>query len=161
MVYDEFQRKNMNSLDAKGSEETITARVEEIKNQIDESKSPYEIETLQDRLARFVGGVAIVYVGGHTEVEMKERKDRVDDALHATKAALEEGILPGGGISLLNASSMLVDEMGNLEQEDQIGCEIVISAIEQPFFKILQNAGFDWDKIGDIELSIKESISFL
>ena len=144
-------------IDAKGSEETITARVDEIKNQIDESKSPYEIETLQDRLARFVGGVAIVYVGGHTEVEMKERKDRVEDALHATKAALEEGILPGGGISLLNASSMLVDEIGNLEQEDQIGCEIVISAIEQPFFKILQNAGFDWDKIGNIEQTIKES----
>ena len=147
-------------IDAKGSEEAITARVEEIKAQIDESKSPYEIETLQDRLARFIGGVAIVYVGGLTEVEMKEKKDRVEDALHATKAALEEGILPGGGIALLNASTMLVDGMGNLQEEDQIGCEIVISAIEQPFFKILDNAGYDMDRIGDIEEAIKESGEF-
>ena len=142
-------------IDAKGDEESITNRVEEIKNQIDESKSPYEIETLQDRLARFIGGVAIVYVGGHTEVEMKEKKDRVDDALHATKAALEEGILPGGGIALLNASTLLVDSLGDFEQEDQTGFEIVISAIEQPFFKILLNAGFQWDKIGEIEQRIK------
>lgn len=147
-------------IDAKGTEESITARVEEIKTQIDESKSPYEIETLQDRLARFIGGVAIVYVGGLTEVEMKEKKDRVDDALHATKAALEEGILPGGGIALLNASSMLIDKLGNLEDVDQIGCEIVISAIEQPFFKILENAGYEMDRIGDIEQSIKESGEF-
>ena len=147
-------------IDAKGTEESITARVEEIKTQIDESKSPYEIETLQDRLARFIGGVAIVYVGGLTEVEMKEKKDRVDDALHATKAALEEGILPGGGIALLNASSMLVDIMGNLDEEDQIGCEIIVSAIEQPFFKILENAGYEMDRIGDIEEAIKTSGEF-
>jgi len=147
-------------IDAQGDEDKINSRVEELKTQIDESKSPYEIETLQDRLARFIGGVAIVFVGGHTEVEMRERKDRVDDALHATKAALEEGILPGGGIALLNASSLLVEEIGNLEQEDQIGYEIVISAIEQPFFKILQNAGFDWDRIGEIELRIKEEGNF-
>lgn len=147
-------------IDAQGDEDKINNRVEELKTQIDESKSPYEIETLQDRLARFIGGVAIVFVGGHTEVEMRERKDRVDDALHATKAALEEGILPGGGIALLNASSLLVEEIGNLEQEDQIGYEIVISAIEQPFFKILQNAGFDWDRIGEIELRIKEEGNF-
>jgi len=147
-------------IDAQGDEDKINSRVDELKTQIDESKSPYEIETLQDRLARFIGGVAIVFVGGHTEVEMRERKDRVDDALHATKAALEEGILPGGGIALLNASLMLVEEIGDLEQEDQIGYEIVISAIEQPFFKILQNAGFEWDRIGDIELKIKEEGNF-
>ena len=144
-------------IDAKGEPSKIEERVEELKNQIDESKSPYEIENLQDRLARFIGGVALVHVGGHTEVEMKEKKDRVDDALHATKAALEEGILPGGGIALLNASTMLVDDMGNLQEEDQTGCEIVISAIEQPFFKILDNAGYDIDRIGDIEEAIKAS----
>jgi len=147
-------------IDAKGSEESITNRVEEIKNQIDESKSPYEIETLQDRLARFIGGVAIVFVGGHTEVELKEKKDRVDDALHATKAALEEGILPGGGIALLNAAMMLVDSMGAITAEHQTGYEIVISAIEQPFFKILANAGFTPDHIGEIELRIKEEGDF-
>ena len=81
-------------IDAKGDEDAITSRIEDIKNQIDNSTSPYEKEKLQERLAAFVGGVAIVHVGGHTEVEMKEKKDRVDDALHATRAALEEGILP-------------------------------------------------------------------
>ena len=147
-------------VDAKGTAESIEARVDEIKSLIDNSNSPYEIETLQNRLGRFIGGVAVVHVGGLTEVEMKEKKDRVEDALHATKAALEEGILPGGGIALLNASSMLVDDIGNLQEEDQIGCDIVISAIEQPFFKILLNAGIDWDKIGEIEESIKTGLTF-
>ena len=147
-------------VDAKGTAESIEARVDEIKSLIDNSNSPYEIETLQNRLGRFIGGVAVVHVGGLTEVEMKEKKDRVEDALHATKAALEEGILPGGGIALLNASSMLVDDIGNLQQEDQIGCDIVISAIEQPFFKILLNAGLDWEKIGAIEESIKTGLTF-
>jgi len=144
-------------IDAKGSEEAITARVEEIKTQIDDSKSPYETETLQDRLARFIGGVAIVYVGGHTEVEMKEKKDRVDDALHATKAALEEGILPGGGISLLNASILLTEMIGSVAEEYQTGYDIVINAIERPFFKILENGGYKQDRIGEIELKIKET----
>ena len=144
-------------IDAKGSEEAITARVEEIKTQIDDSKSPYETETLQDRLARFIGGVAIVYVGGHTEVEMKEKKDRVDDALHATKAALEEGILPGGGIALLNASIMLTEMIGEVPEEYQPGYDIVISSIERPFYKILINGGYKNERIGDIEQEIKES----
>jgi len=147
-------------IDAKGDEESITRRVEEIKNQIDESKSPYEIETLQDRLARFIGGVAIVFVGGHTEVEMKEKKDRVDDALHATKAALEEGILPGGGIALLNSALRLTALIGDQPYEYQTGYEIVISAIERPFYKILLNAGYTNDDIGGIEEKIKEEGDF-
>jgi len=147
-------------IDAKGDEESITRRVEEIKNQIDESKSPYEIETLQDRLARFIGGVAIVFVGGHTEVEMKEKKDRVDDALHATKAALEEGILPGGGIALLNSALRLTSLIGDQPHEYQTGYEIVISAIERPFYKILLNAGYTNDDIGGIEEHIKEEGDF-
>ncbi len=147
-------------IDAKGEEESITKRVEEIKTQIDDSKSPYEIETLQDRLARFIGGVAIVFVGGHTEVEMKEKKDRVDDALHATKAALEEGILPGGGIALLNSALRLTDLIGDQPQEYHTGYEIVISAIERPFYKILLNAGYTNDDIGGIEEHIKEEGDF-
>ena len=147
-------------IDAKGGEESITKRVEEIKTQIDDSKSPYEIETLQDRLARFIGGVAIVFVGGHTEVEMKEKKDRVDDALHATKAALEEGILPGGGIALLNSALRLTDLIGDQPQEYHTGYEIVISAIERPFYKILLNAGYTNDDIGGIEEHIKEEGDF-
>ena len=145
-------------IDAHGDEEKINQRVEEIKNQIDESSSPFEKEVLQDRLAKFIGGVAIVYVGGHTEVEMKEKKDRVDDALHATKAAIEEGILPGGGIALLNASKMLADSIGDIDGKDeQTGYEIVIQAIEKPFYQILHNAGFEHEFIGNLEQSIIES----
>ena len=143
-------------IDASGEADAIETRVEEIKTQIDDSKSPFEIETLQDRLAKFIGGVAIVHVGGHTEVEMKEKKDRVDDALHATKAALEEGILPGGGIALLNASAALAETLMDLEGGAQTGADIVISACERPFYKILENAGYSYEAIGDIELDIKE-----
>ena len=139
-------------IDANGDEEAIIERVDQIKTQVDESKSPYEIEILQDRLAKFIGGVAIVYVGGHTEVEMKEKKDRVDDALHATKAALEEGILPGGGIAYINAAKILEDSIPNLLlTKDEInGYKIIISAIESPFEKILSNAGFINDSIKSI-----------
>jgi chaperonin GroEL len=144
-------------IDAKGEEEAITQRVDEIRTQIEESSSPYEIEKLQERLASFVGGVAIVHVGGHTEVEMKEKKDRVDDALSATKAALEEGILPGGGIALLNAAMYLTHSRINREmtEDESIGFDIISSAIERPFFKILENAGFTEDHIFSIEEEIK------
>ena len=144
-------------IDAKGEESVITTRIDDIKTQIDESNSPYEKEKLQDRLAKFMGGVALVHVGGHTEVEMKERKDRVDDALHATKAALEEGILPGGGISLLNSAMKLVDSIEGKSSDEAIGYDIVINACERPFYKILENAGYSNGDIGDIELQIKES----
>ena len=147
-------------IDAKGDEEKISSRIDDIKNQIDNSNSPYEKEKLQERLAAFVGGVAIVHVGGHTEVEMKEKKDRVDDALHATRAALEEGLLPGGGIALLNGSMLLVEQIGDLEGDQQIGYDIIISALERPFYKILENAGYSNDEIGDIELRVKEDGSF-
>ena len=135
-------KDNTTIIDAKGSEEAIVQRVEEIKNQIDETVSPYEKEKLQERLAAFIGGVAIIYVGGHTEVEIKEKKDRVDDALHATKAALEEGILPGGGVALLNAAMHLTDTRPNkdLSDDQSAGYDIVTAAIENPFMKILQNA---------------------
>ena len=147
-------------IDAKGDEEKIASRIDDIKNQIDNSNSPYEKEKLQERLAAFIGGVAIVHVGGHTEVEMKEKKDRVDDALHATRAALEEGLLPGGGIALLNGSMLLVEQIGDLEGDQQTGYDIVISALERPFYKILENAGYTNDEIGDIELNVKEDGSF-
>ena len=144
-------------IDALGDEEAINSRVEDIKTLIDDTSSPYEKETLQERLAKFLGGVAMVHVGGYTEVEMKEKKDRVDDALHATKAALEEGILPGGGVALLNAALALSSKIGGIKEELQTGYGIVISAIERPFYKILLNAGFDNDFIGNIEEGIKES----
>ena len=101
-----------------------------------------------------------MHVGGHTEVEMKEKKDRVDDALHATKAAIQEGILPGGGIALLNASKLLVEQIENYESDEQTGFDIVISALERPFYKILENAGLTYDQIGDLENKIIEEDDF-
>jgi len=148
-------------IDAKGEEEPITLRVEEIKKQIDESTSPFEKENLQDRLGKMIGGVAIVHVGGYTEVEMKEKKDRVDDALHATKAALEEGILPGGGVALLNAYKVLSKSKndGDLKEftpSELAGFDILSHSISAPFKQILFNAGYDDGKIDGIVKNIDE-----
>jgi chaperonin GroEL len=145
-------------IDAKGDVEKISQRIEEIKTQIDDTTSNYEKETLQTRLAKFMGGIAIVHVGGMTEVEMKEKKDRVDDALHATKAALEEGILPGGGIALLNAATMLEERLKSIESKDEYkGYQIVLNACEAPFRKILLNAGFTSDRIEEIDTDLQNS----
>jgi chaperonin GroEL len=140
-------------IDAQGSSEAIELRIEEIKAQIEESKSPFEKENLQDRLAKFVGGVAMIFVGGHTEVELKEKKDRVEDALHATKAAIEEGIVPGGGIALLNASYN-VKCPEDLVGDQQLGFDIVMEAITRPFKQILVNAGKNLDDIKEIDFNI-------
>ena len=148
-------------IDASGDQEAIEARVEEIKNQIDQSTSPYEKETLQDRLSKFLGGVAVVHVGGHTEVEMKERKDRVEDALHATKAALEEGILPGGGIALLNVAKHLDDNIEEMtideSDEYQKGYYLVVKVCLTPIMKILKNAGFNKAGINEVISDIQNS----
>jgi chaperonin GroEL len=122
-------------VDGKGDEEAIKNRVKELQTQIDKAQSAYEKEQLQNRLAKFIGGVSIIHVGGVTETEMKEKKDRVDDALHATRAALEEGIVPGGGCALLYASSGI--------EAKSTGAAIVLSACSKPFYQILVNAGFD------------------
>ena len=122
-------------VDGKGSIESIEARIEELQQQIDKATTPFEIEKLQERLAKFVGGVAIIHVGGATETEMREKKDRVDDALHATKAAIEEGIVPGGGVALLYASQIL--------ERNQTGSAIVRRACRMPFNQILVNAGYE------------------
>ena len=131
-------------VDGNGTEEAITARLEEVKDQIERADSNYAVETLQNRLAKMAGGVAVINVGGFTETEMKERKDRVDDALHATRAALDEGIVPGGGIALLKAKHMLCEANQLVcEGDETIGAEILLSAIEKPFIQILKNAGID------------------
>ena len=149
-------------IDAKGSEEAINSRVEEIKNQIDETTSSYEKEKLQERLAAFIGGVAIVHVGGHTELEMKEKKDRVDDALHATRAALEEGILPGGGVALLRAADYIQSNIDttNLNQDERVGVGIIVKAIRRPLEKILENAGIEQAEINHILLALLEDNEF-
>ena len=122
-------------VDGKGKVEDIEARVEELQKQIDNSKSPYETEQLQNRLAKFVGGVAIIHVGGYTETEMLEKKDRVDDALHATKAAIQEGVVAGGGVALLYAREA-IDRCNK-------GANIVYKACGKAFEQILVNAGYD------------------
>ena len=133
-------------VDGKGEVETINLRIEELKEQIDKSYTPYEKEKLQERLAKFIGGVSIVHVGGNTETEIKEKKDRVEDSLHATKAALEKGIVPGGGSALLFARKQL-------EKSDinDYGAQIVYRACLAPFEKILSNAGLSKDNIYSIQ----------
>ena len=122
-------------VDGKGGVEPIEERIEELQQQVSKATTAFETEKLQERLAKFTGGVAIIHVGGNTETEMKEKKDRVDDALHATKAAIEEGIVPGGGTALLYASSGL--------EAKTTGAQIVIEACSKPFNQILVNAGYD------------------
>ena len=127
-------------VDGKGNTEAIEARVTELKNQIDVSTSPYEIEKLQERLSKMIGGVAIINVGGGTEIEMKEKKDRLDDALQATKAALDEGILPGAGVALLHAREAISFIKDDGEDFNK-GKRIVDIACKSPFAQILTNAG--------------------
>ncbi len=128
-------------VDGAGTEEDIERLCNEIQSQIENSTSPFEVEKLQERLAKLTGGVAVVHVGGNTETEMRERKDRVDDALQATKAAIEEGIIPGGGVALLRSSEDVTCKTTNNDQK--IGCDIMSSALRQPFKQILTNAGLD------------------
>ena len=140
-------------VDGKGHEDAITARVEELAQQIEDAQTPFEMERLQDRMSKFVGGVAIVHVGGNTETEMNEKKDRVDDALNATKAAIEEGILPGGGVALLG-SSLQIEVNGTKDFE--FGVDIVKKACKQPFIQILTNAGYTYDEAKKISQDVEE-----
>ena len=129
-------------VDGNGTEKAIAARLEEIKDQIDRAESNYAVDQLQLRLSKMAGGVAIINVGGFTETEMKEKKDRVDDALHATRAALDEGIVAGGGVALLKVKEAFIDTISDFEDTDeQLGVEILSNAIEKPFIQILLNAG--------------------
>ena len=129
------QKDKTTIVDGKGEEDKIEARIRELSTQIEKSTTPFETEQLQNRLAKLSGGVAIIHVGGNTETEMKEKKDRVDDALHATRAAIEEGIVPGGGTALLYASSGL--------EVKSTGAAIVAQACAKPFNQILVNAGHE------------------
>ena len=129
------EKEKTTIVDVKGEVSAIEDRIENLQSQIDKATTPFEVEKLQERLAKFVGGVAIIHVGGNTETEMKEKKDRVDDALHATRAAIEEGIVPGGGVALLYASNGL--------KANTTGAQIVIESCAKPFNQILVNAGYD------------------
>ena len=135
-----IDKENTTIVDGAGSKAEIESRVAQIKQQIEETTSDYDREKLQERLAKLAGGVAVIRVGGATEVEVKERKDRVDDALHATRAAVEEGILPGGGVALLRAVSAL-DNLSAANDDQKAGIAIVRRAIEAPVRQIAENAG--------------------
>ncbi|MDX0628267.1 chaperonin GroEL [Sinorhizobium medicae] len=135
-----IEKENTTIIDGAGSKTEIEGRTAQIRAQIEETTSDYDREKLQERLAKLAGGVAVIRVGGSTEVEVKEKKDRVDDALHATRAAVEEGILPGGGIALLRAVNAL-DGLKTANDDQRVGIEIVRRAIEAPVRQIAENAG--------------------
>ncbi|WP_417620630.1 chaperonin GroEL [Parasphingorhabdus sp.] len=137
-----IDKDNTTIVDGAGKKADIKARVEAIRNQIENTTSDYDKEKLQERLAKLAGGVAVIKVGGATEVEVKEKKDRVDDALHATRAAVEEGIVPGGGTALLYATSALKGLEGANDDQTR-GIDIVRKALQAPVRQIAENAGFD------------------
>jgi chaperonin GroEL len=137
-----IDKDNTTIVDGAGSAESIKGRVEAIRQQIENTTSDYDKEKLQERLAKLAGGVAIIKVGGASEVEVKERKDRVDDALHATRAAVEEGIVPGGGTALLYASRAL-DDLKGANDDQTRGVDIVRKALQAPLRQIAENAGHD------------------
>jgi chaperonin GroEL len=137
-----IDKENTTIVSGSGKKADIAARIAQIKAQIEETTSDYDREKLQERLAKLAGGVAVLRVGGATEIEVKERKDRVDDAMHATRAAVEEGILPGGGVALLRASEVL-KKVRTHNDDQKTGVEIVRKAISWPARQIAINAGED------------------
>jgi chaperonin GroEL len=135
-------KENTTIVGGNGKKKDIEARCDQIRKQIEETTSDYDREKLQERLAKLAGGVAVIKVGGASEVEVKEKKDRVEDAMHATRAAVEEGILPGGGTALLYATNVLKNL--KVENDDQrYGVDIVRKALSAPLKQIAQNAGHD------------------
>ncbi|MCB9045083.1 MAG: chaperonin GroEL [Chitinophagales bacterium] len=137
-----LDKDNTTIVGGKGAKENIEMRIKQIKSQIESTTSDYDKEKLQERLAKLSGGVAVLYVGASTEVEMKEKKDRVDDALHATRAAVEEGIVPGGGIALIRAIESLAG-MEGANNDETTGIAIIRRALEEPLRQIVENAGIE------------------
>ncbi|MDP7297666.1 MAG: TCP-1/cpn60 chaperonin family protein, partial [Gammaproteobacteria bacterium] len=136
----EIDKENTTIIDGAGTKKNIEGRIGQIKTQIDVTSSDYDREKLQERLAKLSGGVALIKVGAATEVEMKEKKDRVDDALHATRAAVEEGVVPGGGVALVRAVSSLKSVKGENSDQD-VGIGICKRALEEPLRQIVANGG--------------------
>jgi len=137
-----IDKDNTTIVNGAGTKESINARVNQIKTQIETTTSDYDREKLQERLAKLAGGVAVLYVGAATEVEMKEKKDRVDDALAATRAAIEEGIVPGGGVSIVRATHTLA-KIQTENGDEQTGINIIMRAVEEPLRQIVENAGLE------------------
>jgi chaperonin GroEL len=140
----------------KGKPEEIKKRIAQIKSQIEQTTSEYEKETLQERMAKLAGGVAVIKVGAATETELKEKKHRIEDALSATRAAVEEGIVPGGGVTLLRARKVVEEVLSKLDGDEKIGASIVYKALEAPIRQIAENAGYDGAVIVERVLSSKD-----
>lgn len=155
-----IDKDNTTIIDGAGKAKDIKDRVAEIKAQIDASTSDYDTEKLKERLAKLVGGVAVINIGAVTEVEMKEKKHRVEDALSATRAALEEGIVPGGGTALIQAAKALDSYEGELTQDERVGFNIVKRALEEPIRQIAENAGQDGGVIAERAKNEKKGVGF-
>jgi chaperonin GroEL len=136
-------KDNTTVVDGAGDRASIDARVGQIRTEIEKTTSDYDREKLQERVAKLSGGVAVIKVGAATEVEMKEKKDLVDDALHATRAAVEEGIVPGGGISLVRVADAIRDKVTTVNEDQAMGVRLTLRAMEEPFRQIVANAGVE------------------
>jgi chaperonin GroEL len=155
-----IEKEKTTIVDGAGKKKEIEARIGQIKAQIEETTSDYDREKLQERLAKLAGGVAVIRVGGATEVEVKEKKDRVEDALNATRAAVEEGIVPGGGVALLRAKKA-VGRITNPNSDVQAGINIVLKALESPIRQIAENSGVEGSiVVGKILESKSETFGF-
>ncbi|MGU3407810.1 chaperonin GroEL, partial [Methylobacterium brachiatum] len=155
-----IDKENTTIIDGSGEKSDIESRISQIKAQVEETTSDYDREKLQERLAKLAGGVAVIRVGGSTEVEVKEKKDRVDDALHATRAAVEEGIVPGGGTALLRAKKA-AQGLTNDNPDVQAGIKIVLKALEAPIRQIASNSGVEGSiVVGNILANASETYGF-
>jgi chaperonin GroEL len=152
-------KENTTIVSGKGEKADIQARIAQIKSQIEKTTSDYDREKLQERLAKLAGGVAVIYVGAASEVEMKEKKDRFDDALHATRAAIEEGILPGGGVAYIRAIKALENLKGENDDE-RFGIEIIRRALEEPLRQIVENAGLEGSIVVNKVKSEKDNFGY-
>ncbi|MDE5539670.1 MAG: chaperonin GroEL, partial [Bacilli bacterium] len=153
-------KENTIIVDGSGDKEKISERVKQIRIQLEDTKSEYDREKLQERLAKIAGGVAVIEVGAATEVEMKEKKLRIEDALSATKAAVEEGIVAGGGTALVNIMPKVENLLGSLDGDEKLGAKIVLRALEEPVKQIAINAGLEGAVILDKVKSNAEGFGF-
>jgi chaperonin GroEL len=141
---------NTTIVEGGGTRKDVEARIDQIRRQIEQSDSDYDKEKLQERLAKLTGGVAVVSVGAETEADMKQKKARVEDALHATRAAIEEGILPGGGVALLRCKEAVADARKGAKGDEKVGVDIVLGALDSPIRQIASNGGIDGSVVADI-----------
>ncbi|MBN1531919.1 MAG: chaperonin GroEL [Spirochaetes bacterium] len=153
-------KENTTIIEGAGSQKDVKGRIAQIQKQIEESTSDYDIEKLQERKAKLAGGVAVINVGAATEIELKEKKARVEDALSATRSAVEEGIIPGGGLTLLYAQNSVKEVMEKLNGDEKIGAEIVMKAIEYPMKQIIYNAGLEGSVIVEKARGEKKGVGF-